>query len=155
VTLYHDRLDIWEDPAGVEIQPELEGVVVVGDAAGGETIGPPGPQGETGPAGPQGDPGVGVPAGGTIGQVLAKATGTDYDTEWIDPPEGGGGGAPSLEVRSDWVAPYSYMGTAPADTLDSAEAWRIVRIEVETDGTVTVTTADPATWDDRLTEVYS
>lgn len=26
--------------------------------------------------------GIGVPAGGTTGQVLAKKTGTDYDTEW-------------------------------------------------------------------------
>lgn len=29
--------------------------------------------------------GVGVPSGGTTGQVLAKASGTDYDTAWIDP----------------------------------------------------------------------
>ena len=32
----------------------------------------------------------GIPAGGTIGQMLAKATGTDYDVEWIDAPAGGG-----------------------------------------------------------------
>lgn len=35
----------------------------------------------------------GVPTGGTTGQVLAKNSGTSYDTEWIDPPAGGGGGA--------------------------------------------------------------
>lgn len=35
--------------------------------------------GKTGPAGP------GVPTGGTSGQLLVKASGTDYDTEWIDP----------------------------------------------------------------------
>lgn len=40
-----------------------------------------GPQGETGPAGA---PGVGVPSGGTQGQVLSKASDTDYDTAWID-----------------------------------------------------------------------
>lgn len=34
--------------------------------------------------GPQGDPGPGVDAGGTTGQILAKASGTDYDTEWVD-----------------------------------------------------------------------
>lgn len=53
--------------------------------------GPPGPQGPqgdpgatgaTGPPGPQGDPGVGVIAGGTTGQVLSKASNTDYDTAW-------------------------------------------------------------------------
>lgn len=41
-----------------------------------------GPQGETGPQGPQGPAGPGVPTGGTAGQVLKKASGTDYDTEW-------------------------------------------------------------------------
>lgn len=33
----------------------------------------------TGPVGP------GVPSGGATGRVLAKASSTDYDTEWIDP----------------------------------------------------------------------
>lgn len=51
-----------------------------------------GATGQTGPQGPQGVPGqdgVGVPAGGTAGQVLAKASGTDYDTEWTTPDPGG------------------------------------------------------------------
>ena len=47
--------------------------------------------GATGPAGADGNDGVGVPAGGTAGQVLAKASGTDYDTEWVTPSGGGGG----------------------------------------------------------------
>ena len=34
--------------------------------------------------------GQGVPSGGTTGQVLAKVDGTDYNTEWIDAPSGGG-----------------------------------------------------------------
>lgn len=38
-----------------------------------------GSNGSTGPAGADGE---GVPAGGTTGQVLAKASGTDFDTEW-------------------------------------------------------------------------
>lgn len=33
--------------------------------------------------------GQGVPAGGTAGQVLAKVDGTDYNTGWIDAPNGG------------------------------------------------------------------
>jgi hypothetical protein len=33
----------------------------------------------------------GVPAGGTEGQILAKASGSDNDLEWIDQPAGGGG----------------------------------------------------------------
>lgn len=28
----------------------------------------------------------GVPSGGTVGQTLAKASGTAYDTEWVDGP---------------------------------------------------------------------
>jgi hypothetical protein len=72
----------------------------------------PGPQGSTGPAGPPGGTtgvkgntgptgaastvtgptgstglqGIGIPTGGTIGQVLAKASNSDYDLVWIDPP---------------------------------------------------------------------
>lgn len=38
--------------------------------------------------------GVGVPAGGSTGQVLAKASNTDYDTEWVDQTGGGGSGQP-------------------------------------------------------------
>lgn len=49
--------------------------------------------------GPQGDPGApgavgqGVPTGGAQGQVLTKASATDYDTQWTD-PAGGGVGVP-------------------------------------------------------------
>ena len=56
--------------------------------------GPQGPQGEQGiqgiqgPAGTNGTDGIGVPAGGTTGQVLSKASGTDYDTEWTTPQGG-------------------------------------------------------------------
>ena len=42
-----------------------------------------------GPTGPQGIPGAGVPSGGTTGQVLQKASNTDYQTEWADPASGG------------------------------------------------------------------
>lgn len=42
-----------------------------------------------GPTGPQGIPGVGVPSGGTTGQVLQKASNSDYQTEWADPASGG------------------------------------------------------------------
>lgn len=51
--------------------------------------GTPGPQGPQGETGPQGAPGAGVPTGGTAGQVLSKASGTDYDTEWTTPEAGG------------------------------------------------------------------
>ena len=53
------------------------------------TPGPPGTPGETGQQGEKGEPGPGVPAGGTAGQVLAKADASDFNTQWINPPEGG------------------------------------------------------------------
>lgn len=44
------------------------------------------PQGQTGQTGATGP---GVPQGGTQGQILAKSSSTDYDTEWINAPSGG------------------------------------------------------------------
>lgn len=38
---------------------------------------------------------IGIPAGGVAGQMLSKKTDEDYDTQWVDPPEGGGGGGTS------------------------------------------------------------
>jgi len=52
--------------------------------------------GATGPQGIQGADGLGVPSGGTTAQVLAKASNTDNDTEWINNTGGGGGGGDAL-----------------------------------------------------------
>jgi hypothetical protein len=41
-----------------------------------------GPVGATGATGAAGANGQGVPVGGTTGQILEKASGTDYDTQW-------------------------------------------------------------------------
>ena len=49
--------------------------------------GDPGPAGERGPQGPQGEPGPagpGIASGGTTGQVLAKKSNANFDTEWIN-----------------------------------------------------------------------
>lgn len=52
--------------------------------------GPEGPEGDVGPAGPEGDvgpagpTGPGVPNGGATGQVLAKTSGVDQATAWVD-----------------------------------------------------------------------
>ena len=71
----------------------ISGAIGAGPAGPQGSQGEQGPQGETGPAGADGADGVdgvdgvdgqGVAAGGSQGQVLAKASSTDYDTEWID-----------------------------------------------------------------------
>jgi len=41
-----------------------------------------GPKGDTGATGPTGASGPGIATGGTTGQVLQKASGTNYDTSW-------------------------------------------------------------------------
>lgn len=41
-------------------------------------------KGDQGEKGEQGENGVGVPTGGTSGQILAKKSDTDFDTEWVD-----------------------------------------------------------------------
>lgn len=49
-----------------------------------------------GDPGPQGPPGPGVPSEGTTGQVLAKKSNTDYDTEWTTLPITSGTGNRSI-----------------------------------------------------------
>lgn len=47
------------------------------------TIGPKGDPGDKGDKGDKGDAGGGVPTGGTTNQLLAKASGTNFDDAWI------------------------------------------------------------------------
>ena len=84
--------------------------------------GPAGQDGAPGEQGPQGPAGQGVPAGGTAGQVLAKKSGTDYDTEWTD--AGGGGGGTGTPAGFGVV-------DAKATTLDAGAK---ATAEVEADG---------------------
>jgi hypothetical protein len=69
--------------------------------------GPTGPTGATGATGATGPAGPGVPTGGTTGQVLKKASNTDYDTVW---GTGGGGGASVLDDLTDVVITSAATG---------------------------------------------
>ena len=93
----------------------------------GTLAGPQGPTGATGAVGPagadgsdgtNGTDGVGVDAGGATGQVLAKASGTDYDTEWVDQTGGGGtpGGSDTQVQFNDGGAFAGDSGLAYDDT---------------------------------------
>lgn len=84
---------------------------------------PRGPQGQTGPAGADGSDGEGVPTGGTTGQVLAKASGTDYDTEWVNPSGGsitGGYSNMILVKKSNTDGDYSWVSSLIAQFFDSS-----------------------------------
>lgn len=63
------------------------------------------------------------------------------------PPSGGGDG----EVRSDTVHPYTYMGAAATDTIETDPTWRIRRIATFAPFAVTEATG---AWTDRLTLTY-
>ena len=58
----------------------------------------------------------GIPAGGSAGQILAKASSEDFDTQWVDPASGG---VESFNGRSGAVMPQagdytaSDVGAAP------------------------------------------
>jgi hypothetical protein len=67
--------------------------------------GSPGADGADGAAGP------GVPVGGAAGQVLAKRSSADFDTEWVAQTGGTGGGATNLSYTASPTG-----GTVTSDT---------------------------------------
>ena len=80
------------------------------------SVGPQGPQGEQGEQGP---PGQGVAAGGLTGQVLTKASNTDYDTEWTPPATGNMQAATydPQEIGDDAFDRENHTGTQTASTI--------------------------------------
>lgn len=62
-----------------------------------------GKDGKDGAPGLKGDPGKGIPTGGLVGQVLAKVTDGDYDTQWVFPGTTGGGIDHSTLLNRDSV----------------------------------------------------
>jgi hypothetical protein len=63
-----------------------------------------GDKGDRGERGPQGQgwrgiPGVGVPEGGTTGQILAKSSNNDHETEWVT---GGSGSVSDTVYGASW-----------------------------------------------------
>lgn len=89
-----------------------------------------------------GPPGVGVPVGGTTGQVLAKATATNYDTHWVDQTGGTGGGAVS-SVNGYTGAVVLAASDVGAQPLDS-DLTSIAALVTTTFGRGLLTQADAA-----------
>lgn len=69
--------------------------------------------------GQDGSAGVGVPSGGTTGQVLAKASGTDYDTEWVN-ASGGSGGHTILDSSGTAMTQRTNLQFDGADVTDDS-----------------------------------
>ena len=96
-----DNFYVWDGSAWTSI----------GTLAG--PTGATGAPGSDGADGADGADGVGVITGGTTGQVLAKASNTDYDTEWVDQTGGGGGGTPG---GSDTQVQFNDGGSFAGDS---------------------------------------
>jgi len=113
----------------------------VGPAGADGATGPAGPAGPTGatgpqgPTGPAGADGIGVDAGGTTGQVLAKASNTDYDTEWVD--QTGGGGTPGgSDTQVQFNDGGSFAGDSGLTYDDAAGALTVGGKTVTTDAPI-------------------
>lgn len=102
-----------------------------------------GPQGIQGIQGPAGADGVGVPAGGTTGQVLSKASGTDYDTEWTTPSDGD-----VTDVQVNGVSVVSggvaNVPMATASALGVVRASNTYGLTINIDGFINTTPASAA-----------
>lgn len=74
-----------------------------------------------------------LPSGGSSGQVLAKASGTDYDVEWIT---GGGGPGPSPSSQTPEMDGTAAVGTsddyARADHIHPTDTSRQAALSLET-----------------------
>lgn len=65
---------------------------------------------------------------------------------------------PTIEIRErrhQYVAPYSYCGTAAYGSSESAVVWEITRIEVLGNGNTNTPKAVGVAWTNRLTVTYS
>ena len=110
--------------------------------------GPQGPKGDTGETGPAG---AGVPDGGTAGQLLSK---TESGTEWIDPPQSGGG-ATTLHINITGINAETMKATFTADktTTEMSQAaangpiWCVISFAAGLMGEEAVSIGLPPAWE--------
>jgi hypothetical protein len=58
-------------------------------------------------------------------------------------------------TRHDYVAPYSYIGTALTGSAEASAVWTIKRINVAADGTTSVQSVSAVTWTGRVGHTYT
>lgn len=82
--------------------------------------------------------------GGTAGQVLSKATDTDLDTWWIDPPAGGGG--PGGAVRAVATATATAVPAAgeKRTTIELTPSYSILALSTSVPARVRLYPSDAA-----------
>jgi hypothetical protein len=79
-----DELNVVQRSQRIVVEPSSRSVSLI-------NAGPIGPTGATGPTGPVGEAENGIPAGGEPDELLAKASGDDYDVEWVAAPAAANG----------------------------------------------------------------
>jgi len=93
--------------------------------------------GADGADGADGSDGVGVPTGGTTGQVLAKASATDFDTEWV---AASGGGVDHIWLSAGQLVAQDgspVLSFLPTSTITRWPCWRMDASSNEIVGAVT------------------
>lgn len=123
-----DGRDGADGPPGLPGAPGKDGTDGLPGTPGAD--GAPGRDGQDGAPGDTGPAGPGVPTGGNPGQVLAKATGIDFDTLWVDPPAGGGGPAFSRETTVLTTGNLA-SGATEIGTITLAASYRLLRLTTD------------------------
>jgi hypothetical protein len=127
---------------GQDLKDYIGTVIGPTGATGPEGLdGATGPQGATGDLGATGPAGAGIAEGGQTGQVLAKRSNDDYDTEWIDIVGSTGAVGGFVAIQDEGVEITSATSTINfvGEGVEATSSGTTVTVEI------TATPLEPAT----------